>query len=304
MSRTALLARLPLVGLLLLPLPALAQPAVTKAEDIESGKVCQTCHQDTHLVWSGKHGVKGDPRTPAAGGGCAACHGDPSAHLKDPATAKPRSFGPTVSPGEKNQVCTNCHQGGSHIFWTGGTHERNDVACVDCHKPHAAKDQVLVAETQAGVCFTCHKDVRAQLFRPSVHPLRTGRMACTACHAPHGSTAPHQMVKNTINDTCYSCHAEKRGPFLWEHPPAREDCAECHQPHGAVHAPLLKARGPFLCQQCHLAQFHPSTNYSGANIPRPGAPTGAFDKMLGQNCMNCHPKVHGTNHPSGAFFTR
>ncbi len=31
-------------------------------------------------------------------------------------------------------------------------------------------------------------------------------MACTACHSPHGSTAPAQLVKNTVNETCTSCH--------------------------------------------------------------------------------------------------
>jgi hypothetical protein len=26
--------------------------------------------------------------------------------------------------------------------------------------------------------------------------------------------------------------------------------------------------------------------------------------LLGRNCMNCHPKIHGSNHPSGARLTR
>ena len=33
------------------------------------------------------------------------------------------------------------------------------------------------------------------------------------------------MLKEaSVNDNCYKCHAEKRGPFLWEHPPVRENC--------------------------------------------------------------------------------
>jgi len=46
--------------------------------------------------------------------------------------------------------------------------------------------------------------------------MREGTMACTACHSPHGSTAPAQLVKNTVNETCTGCHAEYRGPYLWE----------------------------------------------------------------------------------------
>ena len=34
-----------------------------------------------------------------------------------------------------------------------------------------------------------------------------------------------------------------------------------------------------------------------------GANLGA-DKMLGNACVNCHVKVHGSNHPAGARFTR
>ncbi len=277
------------------------------AEDVESGKVCAQCHEGTQHAFSGKHGVRGDPRTPAANGGCASCHGDVSEHLKDPTKAKPKYLGKSAPQEERNAVCTNCHQGQAQIHWQGSTHDRARVACADCHKPHAAKDQVLVTQTQAGVCFDCHKDVRAAVFRFSSHPLRTGWMSCSSCHAPHGSVSEHQMVKNTVNETCYTCHADKRGPFLWEHPPARENCGECHSPHGSNNAPLLKARGPYLCQQCHINPFHPSTLYSGADLPgSPGYTPGgrAGDKMLGQNCMNCHPKVHGSNHPSGARFTR
>ncbi len=43
-----------------------------------------------------------------------------------------------------------------------------------------------------------------------------------------------------MNETCYTCHADKRGPFLWEHQPVNEDCTNCHTPHGSNITPLLK----------------------------------------------------------------
>ena len=91
--------------------------------------------------------------------------------------------------------------------------------------------------------------------------------------------------------------------MLWEHSAVKETCLTCHSPHGSNNPPLLRARGPFLCQQCHANPNHPSTLYSGNNLPGSTVGTG-FDKMLAANCMNCHPKVHGSNHPSGARFTR
>ena len=107
------------------------------------------------------------------------------------------------------------------------------------------------------------------------------------------------LVKSTINETCYQCHAEKRGPFLWEHPPARENCLNCHQPHGSSHPALLNTRGHLLCQQCHMAGFHPSTAYTGVN-----APDVSEYHIQSRNCLNCHTEVHGSNHPSGPRFTR
>ena len=92
-------------------------------------------------------------------------------------------------------------------------------------------------------------------------------MTCSSCHQPHGSVSEFNLIRNTVNETCYTCHGDKRGPFLWEHPPARESCVECHNPHGANNPSLLKVRAPFLCQQCHSVSGHPSTLYSGSNIP-------------------------------------
>jgi predicted CXXCH cytochrome family protein len=125
--------------------------------------------------------------------------------------------------------------------------------------------------TQADVCFGCHKAQRAQVRRVSAHPLATTgladtrKMACSDCHNPHGSTGPKLLVKNSVNDTCFTCHAEKRGPYLWEHAPVADDCTNCHTPHGSSNAPLLKARVPWLCQACHSGDHAAQIN-SGANL--------------------------------------
>ena len=50
-------------------------------------------------------------------------------------------------------------------------------------------------------------------------------MACSDCHNPHGAMADFALVGRTLNDTCFTCHAEKRGPYLWEHAPVSEDCS-------------------------------------------------------------------------------
>jgi DmsE family decaheme c-type cytochrome len=223
-------------------------------------------------------------------------------------------FRPETPAAVQNGVCLECHQGGMTMHWVGSTHESRGLSCVECHTIHVGEerggDPILsknqsrtrTFNAQAKVCFGCHKEQRAQAYRISAHPIRYGQMGCSDCHSPHGAPGPMQLVKPTLNETCYTCHAEKRGPFLWEHAPARENCADCHSPHGSNHQALLKTRGPWLCQQCHQANYHPSTAYNGSQlVPAAG---GDSSKLQAKNCMNCHFEVHGSNHPSGVRWTR
>ena len=117
-------------------------------------------------------------------------------------------------------------------------------------------------------------------------------MDCASCHNVHGST-PGLLVKNTLNETCVSCHTEKRGPFLWEHAPVRESCANCHAAHGSNHRNLLTSKDSFLCLSCHSYGGH-------INLPRYNRVSNPY----GMGCVNCHITTHGSNHPSGAKQTR
>jgi DmsE family decaheme c-type cytochrome len=174
------------------------------------------------------------------------------------------------------------------------------VTCVGCHEVHAEKNPVLDKLAQQEKCFACHQRERSQTFKNSSHPLRFGEMACSDCHNPHAVNNDFMLVQANVNDTCYLCHAEKRGPFLWEHAPVSEDCTLCHNAHGSNHAALLKQRSPLLCQQCHSSSGHPSTAYTSDMTED------NFQQrfLLGRSCSNCHAQVHGSNHPSGVLLTR
>ncbi|WP_310450882.1 DmsE family decaheme c-type cytochrome [Sulfuritalea sp.] len=291
-----------------------AAPTRSRADSGEI-KSCVECHEGFYAIARTKHAVKGDARTPESTGKsltgnpedkmCSSCHGDLSAHLKTPRVKGlvPVVFGKKGSAEPQNEACLGCHQSGSRIHWQGSKHEQTKQSCASCHRLHAPKDPVMVAETQASVCFDCHKDRRAELHRVSTHPTKNGFFSCSACHAPHGSTAQRgSLQKNTVNETCYTCHAQLRGPFLWEHRPSQDDCTNCHNPHGTNIAPMLKVRMPYLCQQCHSTAIgHSNVAFDGSTL----APTsGSAQRILGNACANCHMKVHGSNHPSGARLQR
>ena len=88
-----------------------------------------------------------------------------------------------------------------------------------------------------------------------------------------------------------------------EHAPVVDNCANCHVPHGSSQPRMLKVRSPMLCQQCHSEGFHPSTLYNGEHLP-PNVLSNGSSRILAKGCMNCHPAIHGTNHPSGPRLTR
>jgi DmsE family decaheme c-type cytochrome len=298
--------------------------ATTVADGLKEDAVCTRCHDYTEnkpvlSIYQTRHGVRADARTPT----CQSCHGASEKHMKGDAAQEGRAatdiqfgHGGVYPPSEarlQESTCLTCHKSGARAHWAGSQHQGNDVVCADCHRVHVRDDPVLTKATQPTVCFACHKDQRAQIHRISTHPIAAGQMGCSDCHNPHGSTGPHLLVKRSINETCYSCHAEKRGPFLWEHGPVIEDCSNCHTPHGSVSTPLLKQRMPWLCQNCHsgdhASQLNSGANLQGGNLTtvngiNPLANAAARQQMGARNCLNCHALVHGSNHPAGSKFLR
>lgn len=295
-----------------------AQAGVDAAES----KVCIECHDSDDLpdMRRSAHAVQADARTP----GCVTCHGPSPTHVKKPADAKERPhpdrmFGKTsqLSAADRNATCLTCHtKDAKRALWGGSQHDAADVACTSCHKVHVNQDKVMAKATQTEVCFTCHKEQRTQLARPSHHPIPEGKMTCSDCHNVHGSAGAKLAKRNSTNDTCYTCHAEKRGPFVKSHEPVAEDCASCHNPHGSTVAAMLKARPPMLCQQCHTPHVAGGVGAVGGQrgvFPPAAAPgqlssaiTGStggknvVNMFQGRSCMNCHTQVHGSNNPSSA----
>ena len=116
------------------------------------------------------------------------------------------------------------------------------------------------------------------------------------CTRPVG---PKLVKRDSVNETCYTCHMEKRGPFVHNHEPVNDDCSICHNPHGTVTESLLKMRPPFLCQSCHTPHGATQPLLAG-QAPAPGV-TGWWSGSAitqGRGCLNCHTQIHGSNSPS------
>jgi len=287
-----------------------AQPGATapsaQASDYVGAATCITCH-DSEGKSLGRtlHGHAQNPRTPAATGqSCETCHGPGKAHVDGGGDKEKIKRFSAMPARDISDTCVTCHNRGVHTQWKGSPHDSRNLSCTTCHSVHDPKSEKaqLKAATEIETCATCHKPQAMKVRRTQHMPISEGKMSCTSCHNPHGSTNVKQLkVGNWVNESCVSCHTEKRGPFLWEHAAGRESCITCHDPHGSSNDRMLVAKPPMLCQRCHIGTRHPSTIYDGKNVT---ALATASNRIYGRGCVNCHSNIHGSNHPSGSAFQR
>jgi DmsE family decaheme c-type cytochrome len=150
----------------------------------------------------------------------------------------------------------------------------------------------------------CHRKEVNKVHKSSHMPVgefNGTKMECTTCHNPHGSQNVKMLKEGTsVTEACATCHAEKRGPFLWEHNVGRESCVTCHDAHGSNNERMLVAKVPMLCQRCHIHSRHPATIYDSTQIV-----TNKSDRAAGPAWLNSQQMIHGSNHPtSGKVFMR
>jgi len=258
-----------------------AQVAASSDADMVGNKTCWQCH-------------KNESHSGAGTVNCEDCHGPGILAVKDLHEEKGRmacnykTFIPigTLSKPQQSAICMGCHSQKATFAlhnWNASAHNLAGVSCIDCHNIHHGSDLKPKRSEQAEMCFGCHEDVRAALMLPNHHPVLEGKVTCVDCHNPHGSPNPGPMlIGETVKETCTRCHAEKEGPFVFEHADLMEDCTICHMSHGSQNDWLLAERQPYLCKQCHMVSAHPTTA-SGFNATT--------------LCTNCHSQIHGTDIP-------
>lgn len=276
---------------------------------------CASCHEEVVRGFAKSvHGKSWNYKVQDGSESCQSCHGDGMEHIANGGDKTKIKNPAKMKASEASQTCLTCHsQVGNHATWRGSKHESAGLSCLNCHSAHhspiaqsselrmfanlQSETKLLKMRTEKDTCYQCHNDIRKSEFQRSTHLFRNedreSRMDCSSCHDAHGAFGEKLMKTASVNETCYTCHTEKRGPFLWEHSPARESCASCHKAHGSNHTALLKARAPMLCQQCHIQGRHQTVA---------GKPNSVF--MISRGCLNCHPQIHGSNHPSGINLQR
>ena len=272
-----------------------------KERDTKSGYIgastCKGCHEIQYETYAKTVHSKSHVRGPASQDACETCHGPGAVHVEKGGGRGVDifTFDKKSEPAAKTAKCLACHEVmREQAFWNSSKHSAENVSCDNCHSPHRGGDKLLNAE-KSEVCYPCHRAIKAMVNKQSHHPVREGKVACVDCHNPHGELNDRMLKASSINDLCYKCHAEKRGPYMNEHPPVEENCDNCHNPHGSNHNRLLTQRVPALCEQCHgnggSMGGRPFTRFS-TSAPGVANPS---NHMFGRACLNCHPSIHGSN---------
>jgi predicted CXXCH cytochrome family protein len=295
----------------------------TLAEGREPEKTgCEACHGpgSAHVAGGGDKSKINNPRKMSAKGSsdiCLKCHKQQEVVLYR-----------TSLHASSKVSCTNCHDvhmpgkatmladiDAKQNSVEGLTHEIQDakqeanIASNDADRQKAADkvkaleakktelkaslDQVQTRarrQSEPELCYACHKEQQAQFKMPTHHPIPESRMDCSGCHNPHGGPKKN-LREETVNETCYKCHAAMEGPFVFEHPPVSEDCTICHKPHGSAQNYLLKQAEPFLCLKCHAGPHSRSRTFANGDDLTKSSRVPSYYWQ----CTSCHTRPHGSD---------
>lgn len=283
-------------------------PAEQAAEESKFPKgyigteTCALCHEDVveGLKKNAHSMLETNQRRGWAERACESCHGPGEAHAES-ASADDIRNPLKLRPAEADKGCLSCHRNQpTHIGRIQNGHARGQVACVSCHNVHKTGEESTAVQQRraSGInkqCATCHLDVWASFQKPHRHRLNEGAMSCVSCHNPHGSILARNMRTAMASEPgCFSCHADKRGPFVHEHAPVRnQPCSTCHEPHGSSNPRMLtRHEVANQCLECHANLMLPSP----AGVAG-GVPPAIHDLRLPRwrQCTMCHQKIHGSH---------
>jgi hypothetical protein len=177
--------------------------------------ICYKCHGDMQEFQqiAGPHQICGPN-----GFNCTTCH-DPHGHIKEET---------------RRDLCLSCHKGAPTMAWHSSIHERNGVACADCHKPpNLELTLVHVRFSDApDACVGCHENPHSTQFGERAND-------CVSCHNSNKwrpSLFDHEKTAFSLqggheNVACSACHTLQKsvsGSLVLFYKPTPRACVDCH----------------------------------------------------------------------------
>ncbi len=236
--------------------------------------ICVTCHKSDNPAFVSRHNGY-----PVGRANCTSCH-DP--HGSNQPALLLNNVHPPLSTGACNQcheapnaanpfatkragfeLCKGCHNDMVNATMAKGQLHwpvADKKGCVNCHNPHASKQQKLLKADTGQLCGTCHSDTLKRIAATPVKHVPVDGGNCTACHSPHSADGVYLIDGTSIGKTCAKCHDYEQHSA---HPIGekaidprnknlRVDCLSCHRAHGTEFKwMLLAGTNVELCTRCH-----------------------------------------------------
>lgn len=277
-------------------------------------RLCEACHGDLTELDRPAASVHAAVRGERGRAGCLSCH---NPHMSDHSTL-------LVRPG--NQLCAGCHAEVVDAASADSGHYPAGDDCLNCHLAHASGEVRLLNGTPDSLCTDCH-DTGDEDLVASHLGADLARLACTACHSPHGTGHPTLLAENLhypVLDGCDTCHEGAHDQLMEggesdlclichddigelaataEVPHGALDlgaCKDCHNPHASPQKWLVKAPGAGPCADCHDEQVAGPEEVAHGVIDLVGCYAchephgGSGEKLLRASgpglCLSCHDR--------------
>jgi len=253
-------------------------------DSLTASEECLECHEEVQEI------TRFTVHNQAYQVGCVDCHGTGEEHIDDPEIDNIGSAKGALG----SDACLSCHESEIHEKRPGkNMHMSADVNCSDCHAVHQSvhAPSPLLVSRQEELCISCHSDQKAIFSKPFTHKMGHGAVECASCHDPHGGKGRKKFRAGmSSEETCVTCHAEKKGPFVFEHVTGLNgDCMSCHESHGSSNPrQLTRSNTRQLCLECH------STMPSGPIGSQPPS-THDYQSPRYRDCVQCHTAIHGSS---------
>jgi len=244
--------------------------------------LCKECHKTDKLTFKTTH-----MEYPVVDADCNSCHSPHGSNNRgivfnvahadvtkkrcNQCHKEPTSPNALKTKKETTQLCRECHQdmvdqtfNKNRVHWP----LVDKVGCLNCHDPHATKEEKLLKGSIVDVCGKCHGDT-VELQKWSINnpkneklcePVKKGE--CTSCHSPHASDNillfPQQSTGVELCGRCHEWQTHSTHPIGEKIIDPRDknltvECISCHKACGTGNNPAML---PFsntyeLCIQCH-----------------------------------------------------
>jgi DmsE family decaheme c-type cytochrome len=207
-----------------------AKKAAAAPSGYAGAEACAGCHEDISQAFARNPHFSLDKNKRWAGKACEACHG-PGAKHADSTSADDIVNPLRLTASKADAICLSCHRNQpTQVGRLESGHARSAIACTSCHDMHKPGAESSFARLKRNdritqLCSGCHRDIAAAFLKPHHHKVPEGAMTCTSCHNPHGSFMSRnlRMASTGAEPGCLNCHSDKRGPFVYDHAPVRNE---------------------------------------------------------------------------------